>query len=305
MRPPVASLGLLAVLAGVAGAQPVPRPAPPAPARIIAVAPLTALGTEDTSTTARAVEAAIATALATEGGGRVITGPEVVDATKRAKKPQLRACDGGATCLAELGGLVGAHGVVFGELGGLGDVQVLSLGLVDVPTGKEVRRVQVSLAQPEQGGVPGAVVRLMAPERYVGQLVVTTAVAGASIYIDGKRVAKSPSPPIRMAVGAHALRVTHPEHRDYVRFVDIAFGTDLKIDLQLEKFASIESSVESTARPTPTGPVRYVDAAPRWYRQWWAVAGVAAIALGGAMIIGGTIDHAIDHNGKGTVEPPQ
>lgn len=298
MRRFVGSLMILAVLAPVAVAQ--PRPAAP----VIAIAPLTSLGSEDTSAEARKVEASVARELAAQGTSQVIASTDVVAATKKAKKPQLRACDGSAACLAELGALVGAGGVVFGELGGLGDVQVLSLGIVDVASGKELRRIRVSLADPAQGGVAGAVVRLVAPDRFVGQLVIETPVAGASIYIDGKRLAKSPSPPIRMGVGAHALRVTHPEYRDFVRFVDIGFGADTKIEVPLEKFASIESSVESTAKPVASGPIRYVDGPPRWYRRWWVVAGVTAIVLGGAIAVGSQFDHTIDADGHGTVTPP-
>jgi len=291
----------LAIGSEVALAQPVPKSTGPT---VIALAPLTSLGSEDTSAEARKVEAAIAKELLARGGARVVTATDVIDATKRAKKPALRACDGGAPCLAELGVLVGAGGVVFGELGGFGDVQVLSLGIVDVATGKELRRVRVSLAEPAQGGVPGAVVRLLAPDRFVGQLVLTTPVVGASIYVDGKRLAKSPAPPIRIAVGAHALRVTHPEYRDFVRFVDIGFGADTTIEVPLAKFASIESSVESTAVPVTVGAVTYLETRPRWYRRWWAVAGVTAIALGGAIAIGASLDHPNDANGRGTVGPP-
>lgn len=289
----------LVVMAAPAAAQPRPATAP-----VIALAPLTSLGSEDTSAEARKVEAAIVKELAAQAGARVIASAEVVEATRKAKKPQLRACDGGAACLAELGTLVGASSVVFGELGGLGDVQVLSLGLVEVGTGKELRRVRVSLAQADQGGVPGAVVRLLTPDRFVGQLVITTPVTGASIYVDGKRLARSPAPPIRLAVGAHALRVTHPEYRDFVRFVDIGFATDTRIDVPLQEFASIERSVESTARPVPTGPVKYVDGQPRWYRRWWAVAGATALVLGGAILVGSAIDHPLDADGTGTVDPP-
>lgn len=303
----LAAVAVLAWLAPIAGAQPQPQaqPAPPAGKVVIAIAPLTSLGSEDTSAEAHKVEAAIAAELSAQGGARVIAAPDVIEATKKAKKPALRACDGSAPCLTELGALVGASSVVFGELGGFGDVQVLSLGLVEVATGKELRKVRVSLAQADQGGVPGAVVRLLAPDRFVGQLVVVTPVVGASIYIDGKRLAKSPAPPLRMAVGAHALRITHPEYRDFVRFVDIGFATDTRIEVPLEKFASIESSVESTLAPTPTGPVKYVDGPPRWYRRWWVVAGVSALALGGALVIGASLDHSIDADGHGTVEPPR
>ncbi len=287
----------VALGAGAAHAQPA---APPT----IAVAPLTMLGAEDTSTTGKQIEARVAKDIAGLGAGKVITAAEVIDATKKAKKPALRACDGDPGCLADLGALVGASVVVFGEVGGLGDVQVLSLGAVDVATRKERRRVRVSLASAEEGGVPGAVTRLLDPDKYLGELKLTVSVAGASIYVDGKRLGKSPTPMVKLAVGAHALRVTHPEHRDYVRFVDIGFGTATPVDVKLEKFASVESAVESTDKPRPTGPITYVDQPARWYRRWWAVAGFAAVAVTTAVVIGASIDYDVGAQGEGTVKPP-
>jgi hypothetical protein len=194
--------------------------------------------------------------------------------------------------------------VVFGEVGGLGDVQVLALGAIDVAAKAERRRVRVSMAQPEEGGVAGAVTRLLDPERFVGQLALTVSVDGASIYIDGKRHGKSPTPVVRLSVGPHALRVTHPEHRDYVRFIDIGFGQRTPVDVKLEKFAAVESAVSSTATPTPTGPIRYVDRPARWYRQWWAVAGVTVLAVGAGVAIGAAIDYQLDADREGQVDPP-
>jgi PEGA domain len=290
-----------------ANAQPRPAPTVPptmAPTLIVALAPMNTLGAEDTSATAHQFEAAIEKELAGLGTIKLISTHDVVEATKKAKKPALRACDGNAACLTELGGLVGANLVVFGEVGGLGDVQFLSLGSIDVATGKEQRRVRGSLALSEDGGVAGTVTRLMAPDKFAGQLGLTVSVAGASIYVDGKRIGKSPMTSARLLVGTHALRITHPEHRDYVRFVDIGYGATTAVDVKLEQFASIESSVESTATPIAPGAINYVDGPPRWYRRWWAIAGFAAVAVGGAIVVGAAIDQSIDADGHGTVTPP-
>ena len=47
-------------------------------------------------------------------------------------------------------------------------------------------------------------------------------------------VGKSPLAPQTLSVGTHALRVTHPEYRDFVRFVDVEFDTPaaVKVDHQ-------------------------------------------------------------------------
>jgi hypothetical protein len=278
--------------------------APAKPTRI-AVAPLSTLGAEDTSAAAKKMEAELARELAAVSGAKVVAGADVIEEIKKAKKPILRACDGNAGCLTDLGKLMGASHVVFGEVGGLGDVQVIYLVIVDVASGKEVRRTQVQMAAAEQGGIKGGAVRLVEPERYTGRLVVTTPVKDAIIYVDGRRVGKSPAPATPLPVGPHALRVTHPEHRDFVRFVEIGFDTDTPVAVELTPYAVIDSEMGVTDNGKPVSNVTYVDAPPRWYRQWWAIAGFGAVALTGAVIIGVATADGVDFDASGTVKPPQ
>jgi len=300
-----ATVGLVALAAMAAGAGPAAaQPSRPAPPTAIALSPLSTLGSEDTSAVARQIDADLSRELAAVSDAKVIGSAEVAEATRKAKKPLLRACDGDARCLAELGNLVGASHVVFAEVGGLGDVHVVYLELVDAATGKEVRRTQVSLSGDAEGGMRGGVVRLLAPERFNGRLVVSTKVKDAIIYVDGRRVGKSPSGPIELPVGAHALRVTHPEHRDYVRFVDIAFDADTPVDVDLVAYRAIESELDAQGNPVVTPNTSYVDTPPPWYRRWWAVAGFSAVVLTGAVVVGVATAGGIDSDASGTVKPP-
>ncbi|HSK02127.1 MAG TPA: hypothetical protein VK932_12835, partial [Kofleriaceae bacterium] len=79
--------------------------------RIVAIAPLSTLGAEDTSAETRKLTAQIEAAAAALPGTKVVAAAQVADAIRRATRPQLKACEGAAACLAELGRLVGA-GVV-------------------------------------------------------------------------------------------------------------------------------------------------------------------------------------------------
>lgn len=294
---------LVAVSAGTADAQ---RAAPKAtPITTIAMAPLSTLGSEDTSAAAKKLEAELARELGAASGARIIAGGDVVDAIKKAKKPILRACDGDPGCLAELGKLMAASHVVFGEVGGLGDVQVVYLVLVDTHSGKEVRRAQVSLSNVEQGGMKGGAIRLVDPEKFLGRLAVTTPVKDAVIYVDGRRVGKSPAPPVALTVGSHALRVTHPEHRDYVRFVEVGFDKDTPVPVELVPYASIETELGTSGPGTPRSNITYVDVPPPWYRQWWAIAGFGAVALTGAVVIGVATADGVPFDASGTVKPPE
>jgi hypothetical protein len=294
------SVVLLCMLATVAAAAPAAKPTR------IAIAPLSTLGAEDTSASAKKLESELARELAAAAGGaKVVFGADVTDEIKKAKKPLLRACDGDTACLTELGKLMGASHVVFGEVGGLGDVQVIYLVMVDVATGKELRRTQVQMAAVAEGGIKGGAVRLVDPDRFTGKLVVTTPVKDAVIYVDGRRVGKSPAPAVSLPVGAHALRVTHPEHRDFVRFVEIAFDKETPVAVELAPYASIDTELGATDPGAPKSNITYIDGKPKWYRQWWAIAGFGAVALTGAVIIGVTTADGVDFDASGTVKPPQ
>lgn len=302
-------LVLAAAAASVAHAQPRRGAAvPPAtPITTVAIAPLSTLGSEDTSAAAKKLEAELSRELAAASGAKIVGSAEVIEAIKKAKKPLLRACDGDAACLAEGGKLVGASHVVFGEVGGLGNVSVIYLVLVDATSAKEVRRTQVSLAAEaaDQGGMKGGAIRLVDPEKFAGRLALITPVKDAVIYVDGRRVGKTPAAPVPLPVGPHALRVTHPEHRDYVRFIDVAFDKETPVTVDLVPYDSIETELGATAPGAPKPNVRYVDTPPPWYRRWWAITGFAAATLTSAVIIGVATADGVPFDASGTVRPPQ
>jgi hypothetical protein len=291
---------LIAMGAGSAAAR-------PGAVTSIAITPLSTLGSEDTSAAAKKLEAELARELAAASGAKIVGSAEVIDAIKKAKKPILRACDGNAGCLADVGKLVSASHVVFGEVGGLGDVQVVYLVLVDAGSGKEVRRTQVSLAAEaaEQGGLKGGAVRLLDPDKFLGRLAITTPVKDAVIYVDGRRLGKTPAPATPLAVGAHALRVTHPEHRDYVRFVDVGFDHETTVPVELVPYDAIDTELGTTGPGKPKSNVTYVDVPPPWYRRWYTIAGFGAAVLTGAIIVGVATADGVPFDASGTVKPPQ
>src|ERR1041385_5542791 len=73
--------------------------------RIVAIAPLSTLGAEDSSPGTRKLIGDLEAAVAALPQTRVIRAQQVSDAIKKARRPQLRACEGDATCLADLAGL--------------------------------------------------------------------------------------------------------------------------------------------------------------------------------------------------------
>jgi hypothetical protein len=272
------------------GATPASAQPRPAAARYkIVIAPLATLGSESKAADVRAAQKLVARGMAAVGSVDLVDQPAMLEAIKRAKRPELRSCDGELPCLVALGQLVGADYTVFGEVGGLGSAQVIYLKLVDVKAAREVRSTVLELDGTRAADLEAraAATRLFAPGRYVGQLVLRSNVKGASVYVDGELVARTPSKPVALPVGSHALRVTHPEFRDFVRFVEIGFSDRAAVDVELVPYDAVSGDIRRTGRDGegPLGPGG-VEPTP-WYRQWYTVAGGAAILLlTSALVVG-------------------
>lgn len=261
--------------------------------RIVAVAPLTTLDAEDTSASTRKVTTQIEAAVATLSGNKVVTSAQVTNAIKKAKKPQLKSCDGDAACLAELGRLVGAHVVIAGQVGGLGESKVVYLGATDVVAAKELRSTTLAVgAKQDADGPTGAVIRLLEPDRYRGMLRFTVDVTGATVYVNGSKASLSAKHELALPVGTQAVRVTHPEYRDFVRFIDVPFGRTVEVPVAMTQYPIIQRDIQGN--PINRDQIVYVD--PPIWRRWYVV-GPAAVGLA---IIAGVIVGNLVHDLPGT-----
>lgn len=297
------AIALALCVSAPAAAQPKAAPARPAPPRPgasrhrMVVAPLATLGSESKSADVKTAQRLVARGLASLGSVDLVDANTMLEAVKRAKRPDLRACDGELACLVALGQLLSADYTVFGEVGGLGSAQVIYLKLVDVKAAREVRSTVLELDGTRAADVEAraAATRLFAPARYVGALVLASNVKGASIYIDGELVARTPSRPVALTVGSHALRVTHPEFRDFVRFVEIGFAAREQVDVQLVPYDAVSGDIRRTGQDGGTGYAPGGVAPTPWYRRWYTVAGGAAVLLlTSALVVSIASDGGID-----------
>jgi hypothetical protein len=246
--------------------------------RIVALAPLSTLGAEDTSASTKKLVGQIEAAVAGLPGTKIVPAAQVADAIKKAKKPQLKACEGDPGCLSEVGKLVGAQIVIAGEVGGLGDSKVVYLGATDVTTAKELRSTTLSFGPKADDTAASAAVRLLDPDRYMGQVHFTLDVSGATIYVNGS-VVKPQNGALPLRVGTQAVRVTHPQYRDFVRFVDVGYGKTTEIAVGMQQYPIIEHDIKGN--PINRDRIDYVD--PPMWRRWYVV-GPAAAAL--AIVVG-------------------
>ena len=270
---------VLCMLASAAAAEP----------RTVAVAPLSTLGAEDTSTATRKLTQQIEAAVASLGADiKVVPAVQVAAAITKAKKPQLKACEGEATCVAELGKLVNAQVVITGEVGGLGDSRVVYLGATDVATAKELRSTTLAIGAKGDGDGPnGAIVRLLDPDRYRGTLHFAIDVTGATIYVNGAKVTPAAGGVLPLPVGTQAVRVTHPSYHDFVRFIDVQYGRTTDVAVAMTQYPIVERDLQG--KPLRRDNVIY-DQPPLW-RRWYVVGGAAVgLALVTGIIVGSIVN---------------
>jgi hypothetical protein len=245
--------------------------------RTVAVAPLSTFGAEDKSAATKKMLVEIEHAIAGLPGNKVIAAAQVAQAIDKAKKPQLKACEGDATCLAELGKLVGADVVVTGEVGGLGDSRVIYLGATDVASAKEMRSTTYTLgATDDGGGASGAAIRLLDPDHYRGTLRFAIDVPDASVFVNGTKVALSAKGELALPVGTQAVRITQSEYHDFIKFIDVPYGKTVDVPVRMQEYPIVEHDVK--AKPTSRDRIIYIQP-PLWRRPYIAGPAIAVLAI--------------------------
>ena len=260
--------------------------------RVIAIAPLSTLGAEDKSAATKKLTTALEQATAGLAATKVITAAQVSDAIAKAKKPALRACESDVGCLAELGKLVGATIVVSGEVGGLAESRVVYLGATDVATAKELRSTTLAIGGGNSGDDPtgpaGAIVRLIDPDKYNGLVRFTIDAPGATVFVNGAKKTLTGKGELELPVGTQAVRVTHPEYRDFVKFVDVGYGHTTEVAVGMTQYPIIEHDV--TAKPTSLDKIQYVD--PPMWRRWYVTGPAVIVVAVGVGVLVGALSHS-------------
>lgn len=141
----------------------------------------------------------------------VITGEDIRAMLSLEAQKQLCGADSDS-CLAEIGGALGADYMISGKIVRIGEATSLSLSLLNVAEAKAENRVDRKLT----GGdvslfdvVPAATIELLSKvlEGRQGTLVVSVSEAGATVKIDGRIVGSSPLRPQKLTAGLHLLEV--------------------------------------------------------------------------------------------------
>jgi hypothetical protein len=208
----------------------------------------------------------------------------------------LRGCTGEPECLSAIGKKLGVQFMVSGSVGALGDSYVINLKLVEVATGKEVRRVEEPLSgAPDEliDAVRVAAYRLYAPDRLKGSVAVLSDVNGAEVFLDGKRVGKTPlaAPVANLEVRTYKLRIAAKGYTDFIGEVEVRFQktTQVVVSLQKAKDPGVGPVGPGTGAPLRDAPVP-------WYGSNWGYVGIGVAAVAVGVIIGFAIanDEIVD-----------
>jgi hypothetical protein len=114
-------------------------------------------------------------------------------------------------------------------------------------------------------------VRILDPDHYRGRLALKIDVAGTEVNIDGK---KQRDRSLELPVGTHAVRVTHPQYRDFLRFVDVEFDQTIEMPVPMSAYPLAEGEMSEKQRKAP--PKVFVP----WYRSWWALSLLSVVLTG-------------------------
>ncbi len=197
---------------------------------------------------------------------------------------QQLGCDAGASCLAEIGGALGADYMVSGNLSFIGGAYLLQLQLLDLAGSNVVGRVGRDYAGAPSGLLEEVRVatRLLVRDvlaKKSGRLAVVAAEEGATVSVDGVVVGVTPLvEPLVIAAGAHSLTV---DKRGFVRFakdVDVTEGEEVRVD--------------ATLTPSADFITDYRERASFARKLAWAgmIGGGVALAAGGVLYAKGAGD---------------
>jgi hypothetical protein len=130
-------------------------------------------------------------------------------------------------------------------------------------------------------------VRLLDPEKYRGNVRFNFDVSGATVQVNGTKVNLSAQKDIALPVGTHAVTVTHPQYHNFVKFVDVQYGTTTDVQVGMKQYPIVEGGIH--AKPGSRDTIIYTEP-PLWKR--WYVAGPAILVVAvGLGIVAGVIAH--------------
>lgn len=257
MKPALALCGVLLWCAAPASAQQAPAPSPSPPGdgldapttdepRRVVVLVLAAPGVD--AELADALTEVVIGAVAARGGISIV-GKEEFQAQLGQGEERSLECVSSTACVGRVGVQLDVDEVIAGTLNRRGAVWLFNLNRIDIRTGALVGRAFDELEG--DAGALAAAIQESIPALYEvahepATLRISTDVTGAEIAVDGRLIGTYAGSPVTLpdiAAGPHEVRVTAPDHTDWVRTVQVSEGLTLRVDADLEPIVTTEGEV--------------------------------------------------------------
>ena len=182
-------------------------------------------------------------------------------------------CGTGTTCLAGLGKTAEVGLVISGSLSVVDELSQLELVLVNADQQKRIATARISAkGLPKTEQMLELEVAMFDPDRYVGALELSSAVAGAAVFVDGKQVGMTPlvGPLANLSAGEHELEVKKLGHQTFIRRVHVPVGKTVQVVALLPDADFLR-------------PKEYVP----FYKDWpfWTAAGTGLAATAVAVFL--------------------
>ncbi|MCP4503645.1 MAG: PEGA domain-containing protein [Deltaproteobacteria bacterium] len=197
------------------------------------------------------------------------------------------------SCFIELGQKLDVQQLLFANLSGEGDQIKISIVAYDI----SARVVEGKIESILPPGLDAAkkrarnlVVELLDPGSAVGSLLIRTLQPGAEVFIDGVAYGKTPlaGPIHRITEGRHLVRLRLLEHQEYEAFVQVHRGTELSLEIQLQKKTDKTAKVPPGTLTPPKKHQTTTDVPDVVKRQGLSplfFAGGAAMGVGTALLL--------------------
>ena len=189
--------------------------------------------------------------LSTYGLFDVLSREEIRKMLSHEQDKMLMGCDD-ASCMAEIGGALGAEALVTGDLGKVGDKILINLQLIDIRNAKVIKR-----NSREVTGGPGQLLDEVRVATHglvegllkaaSGKLLFSVSEEGADISVDGNVVGVSPMPSMALPAGPHDVRVKKGGFVSWARTVPIQPNATEMVEVNLIPSANFIEAYEDKA----------------------------------------------------------
>ena len=208
----------------------------------------------------------------------VLAGKELLKGLPR----RLRRCEGQDRCLRAIGRRHHLRWMMVGTVASLADNYLINVKLMDLKSRDKPKRISVTIS-----GDPDVLIdeisilayRMLAPGDLSGTLRIVTNLPGAEVYIDGKKVGRTPLKPLTLREGTYELRITSPGYVEFRRKVSVRFRKATLVEVKMDRLPKPEPRpVAKTPVPTPLPRPKPVRKRPFYEKPWFV--GAAAVLVG-------------------------